>query len=115
MGTKRQTPTRDAWAERVEHWGQSGLDAATFAAKAGEPVTAVRLKRWKWKLNQLAKQAQNGASVAMSFVRLEATKAVTQREPVEIVIDNGRLVRVGVGFDEDTLARVLAVIEGGKR
>jgi hypothetical protein len=107
------TPVGHAWVDRVERWRQSGVDAEAFAASEGEPVTATRLKRWKWKLSHLARKRDRGDAVAMKFVRLEATKV--DAGPVEIVVSNGRLVRVGVGFDEGTLSRVLKLLEGAAR
>ena len=50
----------------------------------------------------------------MSFVRLEVAKP-SAAGPVEILGGNGRVVRVGVGFDEGTLVRVLSIIDGGLR
>lgn len=43
-------------------------------------------------------------------VRVPA-KITTGIVPLEVVLSNGRRVRVPVGFDEDTLGRVLEVLE----
>jgi hypothetical protein len=32
--------------------------------------------------------------------------------PVEVVLGGGRVVRVGAGFDEETLVRVVRALEG---
>jgi hypothetical protein len=52
-----------------------------------------------------------------AFVPIEvAPDATPPRRPrssgVEIVLPSGQRVRVGPGFDEDTLRRALAVLEG---
>ena len=110
----KMTPTREKWFDLLARWEASGLDAAAFAAGEGGPVTEQRLQRWKWKAKKLRGQ---GGKERPGFIRLEptrATEAVVVRG-LEVVTATGRLVRVPVGFDAETLKRLLVVVDGGGR
>jgi transposase len=75
--------TRAEWAERVERWERSGQSAEAFAAR--ERISAKRLTWWRWSLHS------------------------SSATPVEIVLPNGRVVRIAEGFDPATLERVLSI------
>ena len=100
--------TRAEWAERVERWEASGLSAATFAKR--ERLVVKRLVWWRWKL-----RASSSAPTAspLDFLPVRVVSTATTRPstagPIEIVLPNGRVVRVPLGFDEADLERVLAV------
>lgn len=100
--------SRDEWALRVRRWEQSGLSAGAFAAR--EAVSAKSLAWWRWKLGHDGGPAREAAPPTPAFVRLEAPSVVSV-DPIEIDLDNGRVVRVPVAFDDVLLARVLAVAE----
>ncbi len=102
--------SRAEWAERVARWEASGLSAAAFAAR--ERLAARSLVWWRWKL----RASPSPAASPLDFlpVRVVSTAAArpSTAEPIEIVLPNGRIVRVPVGFDEAELERVLAVASG---
>ena len=108
---------RETWSRRVERWKASGLSAKEFAAKTG--INARSLSWWRWRLN--AAKAQKGTCSSeramqiassplppLSFI--EMTTAVT-RDPLEIVFPSALRIRVPVGFDDATLARVVDLLE----
>jgi transposase len=103
--------TRAEWAERVERWEASGLSAAAFAAR--ERLAAKSLVWWRWKLraSPLAPTA-----LPLDFLPVRVVSTATARAsmtgPIEVVLPNGRIVRVPAGFDEADLERVLAVASG---
>jgi hypothetical protein len=107
--------TRDVWRTRVESWRASGLTAKQFAAQHG--IRAGTLVWWSWRLGVRAKQplaartkslpAKIATIRPLTFLEMTAVHA----EPVEVVLPNGLRVRVGDGFAERTLARVLDVLE----
>ena len=112
----KMTATRQKWLDWVEGWEKSGLTPEEFAASEGEPVTAYRLRRWKWKLKQLKGESGRSVPTGLSFVRLEPAVAQSREAGLlEVVSSNGRVVRVPVGFDECTLSRLLVVVDGGAR
>lgn len=108
----KPTTTRQKWLDWVGQWEASGLTPEDFSAREGGPVTAPRLRRWKWKLKKLMREADPTEPAALSFVRLEPAVAEGRQPGLEVVSRNGRVVRVPVGFDESTLARLLVVMDG---
>jgi len=103
--------SRAEWAERVARWEASGLSAAAFAAR--ERLAAKSLVWWRWKL-----RSSPSASTAspLDFLPVRVVSPGKARPstagPIEIVLPNGWIVRVPVGFDEADLERVLAVVSG---
>jgi hypothetical protein len=107
--------TREVWRTRVESWRASGLTAKQFAAEHG--IRAGTLVWWSWRLGMKAKQplaartksppAKIATTPPLTFLEMTAVYA----EPIEVVLPSGLRVRVGDGFAERTLARVLDVLE----
>ena len=115
--------TRDEWAKRVERWRDSGLTAKEFASETG--LKASTLSYWKWRLSAdrraPSKDAKSGvrrrvAPVAASFPKASGPTFVEVAPPsapsvgLELVCPHGLVLRVPVGFDEDTLRRTLCVV-----
>lgn len=76
------------------------------AFSEGEGVSAGQLKWWMGKLRRLE---DDGATQA-SFVELVPPTAGLG---VELVLNHGTVLRVPVGFDEDTVVRLVRVLGGG--
>jgi hypothetical protein len=107
--------TKAEWAERVKRWAESGLGREEFAE--GEGLNAKRLTWWRWKLRTEAEPAPKREPVRFLPVRVVGEARVTTavaESPVEVVLGNGRTVRVVSGFDAVTLARVLRVATEGE-
>ena len=93
------------WSDRVARWERSGQTAKTFATREG--VSAQSLAWWKWKLGRDAKSRKLG------FVQLEAVPAAANdTSPFEVVLANGRVLRVEAGFDARELVRIVTTLEG---
>ena len=114
---------RAEWARRVTRWKDSGLPAKEFAAELG--INARSLAWWKWQLSKpeapvAATSPRRGRTRSapmtalaktispMTFVEMTASDI---GEPLEIVLPSALRVRVPVGFDDATLARVLDVMD----
>lgn len=112
------TPTQRKWAERVAKWEESKLGREEFAAKEG--VAAERLTWWRWKLRRMGVAPLEVVAVAPgpSFVRLEAAPpplpTAQQAEPLELILGSGQRVRIPVGFDPETLSRVMTLLSRGE-
>jgi len=105
------------WAEWVRQAEASGLSIPAFAAK--HRVSKSALYYWRRRFARAmpaeATSAPPTSSTALAFVRLEASLAAISAVPIEVLLRNGRVVRVPVGFDDGALTRVLDVAEGGAR
>jgi hypothetical protein len=107
------TPRQSEWAAHVRSWLASGEERETFAEREG--VSAKQLGWWRWKLGEMGVAFDNAdddaAAAAPAFIELSATESVT----IELVMPSGIVVRVPADFDDDALARMLAVLERGQR
>jgi transposase-like protein len=78
----------------------SGLSLREFAAREG--VDSQRLYRWRAQLRSA------GHLTSPAFVEIKASAAVAT---IEVVLRSGHVVRVRDGFGEDTLRRLVAVLD----
>jgi hypothetical protein len=112
--------TAQQWSEILERWETSGQSAREFGEQNG--IEAERLWWWKWKLGSCLK-AELGATMsreeeAPQFLPVRVIHRAEASEPnvpgigapIEILVEQRHAVRVGPGFDEDTLRRVLTVL-----
>lgn len=89
----------------VGAWRRSGISLARFARE--HRVEAARVARWAARLR--------AAEGAIRFHPVRVVGAALEGEgsaPLEIVLRDGRRVRVPRGFDAEDLHRVLEVLEG---
>lgn len=89
----------------VEAWQRSGNTLSDFSAEHGVPLR--RLSRWAMRLSVPSRET----TVRFHPVRVVGASA-ERREPIEVLLADGRRVRVPEGFAVEELARVLAVLEG---
>ncbi|MFZ9731411.1 MAG: IS66 family insertion sequence element accessory protein TnpA [Ilumatobacteraceae bacterium] len=107
------------WAERVRQAEASGLSIPAFAAK--HQVSKSALYHWRNRFAAEAAEAQAppppspSSSTALAFVRLEPVAQQSSAEPIEVLLHNGRIVRVPLAFDEAVLSRVIDIAERGAR
>lgn len=98
----------------------SGLEVAAFARQHGIPDK--RIRRWKEKLPSppalIAHEAGTEAELTIPLVpvrvvgeSIEPRRTTVCPSQLEVVVCGGRAVRVPAGFDDETLARVVAVLE----
>lgn len=114
--------SRSEWAKRVQRWADSGLTAKEFAAGAG--LKASTLSYWKWRLGSKQQAPERGAvsgtprratrrtasrPSAPTFTEVMTTSA-SVGSPIELVLSDGMTLRVPVGFDEQTLTRLLQLV-----
>jgi len=106
------------WAELVAKWKRSGLTATKFGAREG--VRPKSLTWWSWRLSKeaakdesLAPETGFPAFLPVHVVERECApkSAISPDRHVDILIDERNTVRVLPGFDEQTLRRVLDVLE----
>jgi transposase-like protein len=113
MATGRGRGDRERyWHGLLQTWRQSGLTVRAFCEQ--QDVSEPSFYTWRRAL-------QNRAATTPDFVPVRiipepAAEPTTQRRmgDVELVLADGRLLRVGPGFDAATLKRVLVVLAEGQ-
>ena len=101
----RDEQKEQLWQRRIEQWRASGLSVRTFCARHG--LATASFYNWRRVLQRRA--ADEPAFVP---VRVVADAVPTQASALEVVLTDGRAVRIAPGFDAATLRRLLAVLEG---
>jgi transposase-like protein len=119
---------REVWAKRVERWRDSGLTLKEFAAEVG--VNANTLAGWRWRLGggrrtgELPRSTPAGAAFIeivaapvegkeRSTPELEPriSTAVSEVEPIELILRGGQRIRVPARFDATALRRLVDALE----
>jgi hypothetical protein len=100
---------RGRWGEEegrvvVDAWRRSGKSLRRFATEHG--ITPWRISRWAGRL-----KAWPGGRTRFYPVRLLPTNGREPSEALEVVLVDGRRVRVPAGFAAEDLARLLAVLK----
>jgi hypothetical protein len=99
--------TRAEWSKRVERWQKSGLNAEEFGAREG--IKPKQLGWWRWRL-------RSSSPTPAPELRFLPVRVVDSSAPpagsgatLEVVLPNGRVVRVPPGFDPAMLERILSI------
>jgi len=121
-GPMRNSKKEQEWRERVQRWQQSGESVRAFCRREGLHESA--FFAWRRELTRRRQERQAARterkqvkpSMPAKPIRfLPVQVAVEDRtgDPggVEILLDAGRAIRVRPGFDRQTLAEVLAILE----
>ncbi len=120
------------WAVLIDEWNASGLNLPEFCRRRG--LSAGTMQGWVYKpalkraieaarrdgpLKRAEISHRDRPSVPTStflpvhFAEVTAPPAgSTGRAAIEIVLDRGRRIAVGPGFDPETLRRVVTALEG---
>jgi len=116
---KRARRSRAEWVEEVRRWRGSGQKASEYARERG--IHAGTLAGWASKVRDsaVAPRASSGQRSSM-FVPVHVARAAetvdgragANRGQVEVVLRNGRSVRVSGTFDGEAVARLLMIAEG---
>jgi transposase-like protein len=104
-GTARDSGKARAWRRKIEQQAGSGLSVRAWCHQHG--VTESAFYRWRRELSRRDVEAQ-----ASSFVPVHVTADRPERSDpqMEIVLTDGRCVRVHGSVDRQMLADVLGVL-----
>jgi hypothetical protein len=92
------------WRALVSAWQRSELSAAEFGRRHG--VNGDRLAWWRWRL------ASERASPVLAPVEVVPSPPEPATDGAVEIHVAGKVLIVPAGFDEHTLRRLLAVLEG---
>ena len=106
-GRARDERKERQWRRWIDRWRASGLSVRAFCARHG--LASASFYNWRRVLQRRA------AAEPPTFVpvRVVADAIPAQTSALEVVLSDGRIVRVASGFDAATLRQLLAVLEGG--
>ena len=104
------------WRRQVAAWGRSGESVRGYCRAHG--LTESGFHFWKGELKRRDAGASSGKSAPVpshelgtGFAEVRVAPSAAHEALIEIACAGTRRVRVYPGFDEETLARVLGVLE----
>ena len=104
-GRTRNEEKERQWRRRIAQWRTSGLSVRDFCDRHG--LAPPSFSAWRHRLPQRA--ADTPAVVAVPVV---ADAPPPQARALELVLADGRIVRVAPGFEGATLRQLLTALEG---
>src|SRR5262245_4422634 len=104
-GRARDERKEQQWRRWINQWRASGLSVQAFCAR--HDLTSASFYHWRRVLERRAAE-QPAAFVPVQVV---ADAVPAQASVLEVVLADGRTVRVAPGFDAATLRQLLAVLE----
>ncbi len=104
-GRTRDERKEQQWRRWIGEWRASGLSVRAFCDRRGLAIPSF----YAWRRTLERRAAEVPAFVPVQVV---ADAAPAQASALEVVLVDGRTVRVAPGFDAATLRQLLAVLEG---
>ena len=86
----------------IAAWRKSGLSTTDYAREHG--IVPQHIYFWRQKLEGGAKE------IKLLPIQLAEPR---RGEPITVLLRTGHMLKVGRGFDEEALLRVVAVLEAG--
>ena len=105
-GRARDVEKERQWQRWIGEWHASGLSVRAFCQRCG--LTVASFYAWRRVLQRRAAEEP----AAFVPVQVVADAVPAQASALEVVLTDGRTVRVAPGFDAATLRQLLAVLEG---
>jgi transposase len=111
-GAGRDPAKERFWRRMIKRWRRSQLTVRDFCAQ--EQLAEALFYGWRRTIAARDRQAKPVPAAAPSqalatFLPVRVVPATASA--IEVVLDNGRVLRLGNGFDPDLLRQLLAVLE----
>jgi transposase len=112
QGSPRDLAKERFWRDHVRRWPASGLSIRDYCAR--HRLSEPSFYGWRRTLAQRGLDAEAKAvESAVTFVPVQVQPDLPVTPPVlELVLTDGRLLRIPPGFDPDQVRELLAVLEG---
>ena len=104
QGRPRDPRKQQQWQQWIEQWQASGLSVRAFCAR--HRLAEPRFYAWRRQLRRRQRHVTDFVPV-----RVLATPQPAAEHVLELVLADGRRLRVPPGFDAVTLRHLLAVLE----
>ncbi len=104
-GSARDEQKERRWRRWINQWQASGLSVRDFCRQRG--LATASFYYWRRVLERRAAD-----QVMFAPVQVVADEVLARTSTLEVVLLDGRVVRVAAGFDAATLRQLLAVLEG---
>ena len=104
-GRARDEQKERQWRRWIGEWQASGLSVRAFCER--RRLTAASFYAWRRVL-----QRRDAEKAGFVPVQVVADAVADRASALEVVLTDGRTVRVTPGFDVATLRQLLAVLEG---
>ena len=105
-GRMRDAQKQRRWRRWIDQWRASGLSVQAFCTR--HDLAPARSYHWRRVLERRAAEQP----VAFVPVQVAADAVPAQASALEVILTDGRAVRIAPDFDAATLRRLLAVLEG---
>src|SRR5437867_1752897 len=102
-GRARDPRKQQVWRRWIDLWRKSGWSVRAFCARHALATPSF----YAWRRTRQRRDAEQAAFVP---VQLVAEAVPVPASPLELVLADGRVVRVAPGFDATTLRQLLAVL-----
>jgi len=102
---RRKHESVEVWTERVAAWRASGLSGGQFAKRQGLKESS--LYRW----GKIVGDGSPRRGRRQGFAEVVVTAASGEAAALEVVLGNGRVIRVLGPIDAAQLQRVVAALE----
>jgi transposase len=106
QGRPRDPRKQQQWQQWIQQWQSSGLSVRAFCAR--HRLAEPRFYAWRRQLRQRQRPGTDFVPV-----RVLAQTEPAAEDGLEVVLADGRRLRVRPGFDAATLRRLVAVLEEG--
>jgi len=107
---QRRSSKERLWRRMVRQWRSSGLSIRDFCAER----QMAEANFYAWRRTIARRDAQAARFVPVHIVPDEKPARNDSGDGLELLLAAGRVLRIGPGFDEPTLRRLLVLLEEGR-
>ena len=108
--TQRRSDKERFWRRMIRHWRSSGLSARAFCVEQGLAEASF----YGWRRTIAQRDAEALRFVPVHVVAEQQPLAGDKGGGLELVLPQGRRLRIEPSFDAPTLQRLLALLEEGR-
>lgn len=110
-GKPRDASKERFWRRMLRQWRRSGLSARAFCQQRGLSQPSL----YAWRRTIAGRDAQALPFVPVQVLPPEKPAVAGAADSgLELMLNGGRILRIGPAFDEPTLQRLLALLEEGQ-